>query len=74
MKRTVGRWTAIQNKLGAKDGVDDPAGRLWDWIESRTYGKLGQSQVAVNLKHEPEWEGLVEAAEAQLGAKEEAVA
>lgn len=66
MKRTVGRWTAIQTKLGATDDGDTPANRLWDWIERRTYGKPGQSQVAINLNHEKGWAELFAQAEKEL--------
>lgn len=47
MKRTVGRWTAIQNTLPKNDqlSIED----LWDLIERRTWGKRGYSQVAIKL-------------------------
>lgn len=60
MKRKVGRWTAIQNKL-----PDTPEGNeLWDWIEYRTYGKLGQSDIAIRLTKDQE--AMVEEAESKL--------
>jgi hypothetical protein len=67
VKHTVGRWTAIQNKLEKTEAGDD----LWDLIEVRTWGKRGQSLISIALT--PEQQGLVEEAESRLGAHEEHV-
>jgi hypothetical protein len=68
MKRTVGRWTAIQNRL-SKDPEDEDADDLWDLIEYRTWGKLGQSKIAIRLTKKQE--AMVLDAETRLGPNEE---
>lgn len=45
MKLRVGEWTAVQYRL-PKDGEGD---ELWEKIEQRTWGKLGQTLVTIRL-------------------------
>lgn len=65
MKRVVGRWTAIQN--GLEESKE--ANALWNLIERRTWGKRGQSLVAIKLNKEQEQ--MVIEAESKLAPNEQ---
>ena len=72
MKRTVGRWTAIQGKLDVSNRGEDPKpdNELWDWIEYRTDGQSYRREVAIRLTKAQEERVLL--AESQLEPGQEA--